>query len=484
MNSPNYFSQREHSEFHNCHTEESVKQDIAFLRLVYGDKLQLSETDVTKDFINNLKVISKDIYFFIDALEKGISPYNYIKEKYEFIRYRIPHAPNLFYLAWNGLIKNDSFRRLLLQTFSISKFSDTLCPQNIPSIGSTMTRYRSKLVLADDMAMNTDGTRRVSGRVLEDGSGLSMNEGIVWLPNGKALPMFPQAYVPMNQTHVIMIRHGKSVHESGGENPEFVGSGYWDTWDNNRRISGARSNYLKKEGNATAKELGKDFKIAVDVLDKAGHPIWLWSKDAPIQVYGSESENTEQTARCFLKEAGYTNMAFNAVFGLNSQKYGGLTFRYKNEIIEEAIKIYSWGKESSPEIRAKVAKMFKNRFYHYPEGETLIEADWRIAHSFVDLLNRNLGKRILIADHSGAVRVFEAIIRTLDFAEYSSIKESQDSILALCYQPGRNLRYDYLQKKEYPLRERSLQNCLSHTAVPCDNVKPHLLRRIGTDGSS
>jgi len=127
-----------------------------------------------------------------------------------------------------------------------------------------------------------------------------------------------------------------------------------------------------------------------------------------------------------------------------------------NEIIEEATKIYSGGKEPTPEIRAKVAKMFKNRFYHYPEGETLIEADWRIAHSFVDLLNRNLGKRILIANHSGAIRVFEAIIRTLDFAEYSSIKESQDSILALCYLPGRNLRYDYLQKKEYPLRERNL----------------------------
>ena len=454
MNSTTVLSHREHSEFHNCHTKESVSQDIAFLRLVYGDTLGLSETDVTEDFINNLKALSKEIYFFINGLEKGITPYNYIKEKYEFIRDRIPHSPHLFYLAWNGLIKNDSFRRLLLQTFSIIKFSDVLCPQNIPSIGSTRTRYRCKLVLADDMAVNADETRRFTGRVLEDGSGLSMKEGIVWLPNGKALPLFPQAYVPMNQTHVIMIRHGKSVHESGGNNPEFVGSGYWDTWDNNRRISGSRSNYLKEEGNATARELGRDFKIAVDVLDKAGYPMWLWSKDAPIQVYGSESENTEQTARSFLKAAGYTNMAFNALFGLNSQKYGGLTFRLKNEIIEGAAKIYSGGKEPSPEIRARAEKIFKNRFYHYPQGETLIEADWRIAHSFVELLNRNLGKRILIADHSGAIRVFEAIIRTLDFAEYSSLKESQDSILALCYQPGRNLRYDYLQKKEYPLRER------------------------------
>ena len=148
-------------------------------------------------------------------------------------------------------------------------------------------------------------------------------------------------------------------------------------------------------------------------------------------------------------------MSFNAIFGLNSQKYGALTFRYKNEIMEEAIKIYGNGKEETPEIKAKVAKMFKNRFYHYPEGETLIEADWRIAYSFVNLLNRNLGKRILLVDHSGAIRVFEAIIRTLDFAEYSTLKEAQDSILALCFQPGRNLRYDYLQKKEYPLRKRN-----------------------------
>ena len=331
---------REHSEFHNCHTEESVKQDIAFLRLVYGDNFKLNESDVTKDFINKLKVISKDIYFFIDTSEKYLSPQNYIKSKHEFIKYKIPNADqNLFYLAWNGLIKNDSFRRLLLQTFSISKFSDVLCPQNIAPIGSTLTRYRSKLILADDMVMNPDGSRRLTGRMLVDGSGLSMKEGIVWLPNDKAIPMFPQAYVPMNQTHVIMIRHGKSIHESGGENPEFVGSGLWDTWDKNRRISGSKSNFLKEEGIVTAKELGKDFKVAVDVLDKSGYPLWLWSKDAPIHVFGSESENTEQTARYFLHEAGYTNMSFNAIFGLNSQKYGALTFRYKNEIMEEALKI-------------------------------------------------------------------------------------------------------------------------------------------------
>jgi broad specificity phosphatase PhoE len=450
-------AQREHAEFHNCHTEKSVKNDIGFLKLVYGDKMKLSQDDVTIDFINNLKIISKDIYFFLKNFEIDLDPQNYIKSKYEFIKHQIPNGdPYLFYLAWNGLLKNDSFRRLLLQIFNISKFSDILCPQNIPSYGSSMTRYRTKIILADDMATTPDGKRRTIGRMLDDGSGLSMQESIVWLPNGKSIPMFPQAYVPLNQTQVILIRHGKSVHESGGDNPEFVGSGYWDTWNNNRRIPGILSNFLKEEGIVMAKELGKDFKVAVDILDKSGYPLWSWSKDTPIQVYGSESENTEQTARYFLQESGYTNMTFNAVFGINSQKYGALTFRNKKEITTEAIKIYSNGKEPTPEVENKVAKMFKNRFYHFPEGETLIEADWRIAYAFVDLLNKNLGKRILLADHSGAIRVFEAIIRTLDFAEYSTIKEAQDSIIALCFQPGRNLRYDYLQKKSYPLRKRSV----------------------------
>lgn len=447
--------QREHNEFHNCYTIDSVRNDIRFLELIYGEGLGFSCDDVTQDFVNRLKVISKEVYFFVKTLEFDSTPQNYIKSKYEFIKYRIPNGnPHLFYLAWNGLIKNDSFRRLLLQTFSLSKFNDVLCPQNIPVVGSSMTRYRTKLVLADDMAINPDGSRRTLGRILDDGSGLNMRESIVWLPNGKAVPLFPQAYVPLNQTHVVLIRHGKSVHESGGDNPEFVGSGLWDSWDNNRRISGSKSNYLKEDGIQTAKELGKDFKVAVDVLENAGCPLWSWSKDNPVLVFGSESENTEQTARYFLQEAGYSNIQFNSMFGLNSQKYGALTFMHKKDIVEKAARIYSNGAEPTDENRAKVSKLFKNRFYHYPEGETLIEADWRIAWSFVDLLNKNLGKRILLADHSGAIRVFEAVIRTLDFAEYSSIKEAQDSIIALCYQPGRNLRYDYLQKKEYPLRTR------------------------------
>ncbi len=448
-------AQRDHNEFHNCYTIESVKEDISFLRLIYGDKMKLSDSDVTQDFVNKLKIISKDVYFFLKTLEIDLTPQNYIKSKYEFIKYRIPNGdPHLFYLAWNGLIKNDSFRRLLLQTFSLGRFNDALCPQNIPVVGSSMTRYRTKLVLADDMALNPDGSRRMVGRSLDDGSGLNMRESIVWLPNGKAIPLFPQGYVPLNQTQVIMIRHGKSVHESGGDNPEFVGSGLWDSWDSNRRISGSMSNFLKEDGVATARELGKDFKVVVDVLDKAGCPLWSWAKDSPVPVFGSESENTEQTARNFLLEAGYSNILFNSMFGLNSQKYGALTFLKKKEIVEKAAHIYSKGAEPTDEHRAKVSKMFKNRFYHFPEGETLIEADWRIAFSFIDLLNKNLGKRIVLADHSGAIRVFEAVIRTLDFAEYSSIKEAQDSIIALCYQPGRNLRYDYLQKKEYPMRKR------------------------------
>jgi broad specificity phosphatase PhoE len=107
------------------------------------------------------------------------------------------------------------------------------------------------------------------------------------------------------------------------------------------------------------------------------------------------------------------------------------------------------------EDKKKAAKeLFKNRFYHFPEGETLIEADWRIAHSFIDLMRNHLGKRMVLCDHSGALRVFEAVIRTLDFAEYSSIKEGQESILAMVCQTGYNVRYDYLQKKGAMLRKK------------------------------
>lgn len=446
---------REHAEFYNCFTIQSIKNDIAFLKAVYQKDIGIDFSDINKGFVNRMKIIAKDIYFFIDGVETHITPQSYIKRKYEFIQNKIPNGDaNLFYLAWNGLIKNDSFKRLLLKKFSLKIFNDELCPQNIPAIGSSLTRYRTKFIIADDMATDSSNKRRTTGRVLDDGSGFKMKEGIVWLPNGKAIPLFPQAYVPLNKTQVILIRHGKSIHESGGDNPEFVGSGYWDSWKDNRRISGAIGNSLKPQGIETARELGKDFKVAVDILTEKGYPLWSWSKEIPIHVFGSESENTEQTALYFLKEAGYTNISFNAIYGINSQKYGALTHKFKKDIIGEMVKIY--GKslnldDAAMKVRAKA--MLKNRFYHYPEGETLIEADWRIAFSFVDMLNKNQGKRIMLADHSGAIRVFKAIIKTLDFADYSTLKESQDSILAFNYQPGRNLRYDWLQKTEFKLRK-------------------------------
>ncbi len=448
---------REHAEFHNCYTEQGVKNDVAFLKYIYGKEFRLKEDDVNREFINRLKRIGKEIYFFLLSLEQDITPQSYIKNKYEFISGNsLKGDKHLFFLAWNGLIKNDSFKRLLLQKFNLNKFSDILCPKHIPSAGSMRSRYRTKLVIAEgDMDVNNQGVKRTEGRSLDDGSGLTMKEGIVWLPNGKGIPLFPQAYVPVNQTHVVLIRHGKSIHESGGDNPEFVGSGYWDIWEKNRRMSGAVGNHLKPQGIETARELGRDFKVITDKLDKEGYPLWSWSKDRPVSVFGSESENTEQTARYFMQEAGYTNISFDAVYGLNSQKYGALTHRFKKDVIAKMTEIY--GSEvdgDEKEKKAYIKKMLKNRFYHYPEGETLIEADWRIAFSFIDLLRRNQGKRVLLADHSGALRVFEAVIRTLDFADYCTIKEGQESIMALCFQPGRNIRYDYLQNKKFMLRKK------------------------------
>ena len=450
--------QREHAEFHNSYRIQDVKNDVEFLQFIYGKKLGISLDDVTQDFVNRLKIIGRDIYFFLLSLVDDVSPQFYIKYKYEFIQSKIPNgSPHLFFLAWNGLIKNDSFRRLLLKTFSLSRFSDVIASKHIPSVGETFTRYRSKFVLAEeDMQINPGGKMRTIGRQLDDGSGLVMQEGIVWLPNGKGIPIFPQAYVPLNQTQVIVIRHGKSIHESGGENPEFVGSGYWDIWKNNRRISGAIGNNLKPEGIDTARELGKDFKVLVDILEQKGYPLWMFSKERPIQVFGSESENTEQTARYFLQEAGYTNIRFDAVYGLNSQKYGALTHKFKKDISQKMLEIYGKSMDGTDEEKKKAIKdILKNRFYHYPEGESLIEADWRIASSFVELVKSNLGNRVLLADHSGALRVIEAVIRTLDFADYSTIKEGQDSIMAMVYEPGKNIRYDYLQKKGFYLRKRN-----------------------------
>jgi broad specificity phosphatase PhoE len=448
---------REHAEFHNSYREENIKNDIKFLQGVYNERISISPEDVDVDFVNRLKVLGKNIYFFILALENDVTPHDYIKYKFEFLQNSVPNAdPHLFYLAWNGLIKNDSFKRLLHQKFSLAHISDILVPKNIPAFGARHTRYRTKLVLAiEDMQINPGGHMRTTGRVLDDGSGLLLNEGIVWLDNGKGIPIYPDAYVPLNQSQMITIRHGKSIHESGGDNPEFVGSGVWDTWNNNKRLSGSIGNKLKEKGVDTARELGRDFKVMADLLAKEGYPLWKTSSKNPVQVYGSESENTEETAECFLKEAGFSDIIFTPLYGLNSQKYGALTHKLKNDVYKKMLEVYGPSMEGTDDEKKKTAKeLFKNRFYHFPEGETLIEADWRIAHSFADLMRSNLGKRVVLCDHSGALRVFEAVIRTLDFAEYSSIKEGQDSIMAMVYQPGTNVRYDYIQKKGFPLRKR------------------------------
>ena len=160
-----------------------------------------------------------------------------------------------------------------------------------------------------------------------------------------------------------------------------------DGWEKNRRVSRSIGNSLGPDGIRTAQELGKDFQVAVRSLEDAGYQFWSYSKENPVPVFGSESENTEQTARYFLSGPGYTNMNFQAIWGLNSQQYGSLTHRFKKDIFGEMAKIYGadW-KGSAKEKAAKAKAMLKNRFFQYPEGETLIEADWRIGWSFIDLL--------------------------------------------------------------------------------------------------
>lgn len=447
---------REHAEFHNAYQMADIKNDIRFLKAIYGDRMSLSPQDVTDDFLRELKSLGKRLYFFILGLTDHVTPSSYIKHKFSFLKNNVPNGdPQLFYLAWNGLLGNDSFKRILQKKFSLRRFDDLVVPRTIPPFGARHTRYRTKLVLAVEDLKVTCGRHRNAGRVLDDGSGNLMREAIVWLPNGKGLPVYPGAYVPANQTQLIAIRHGKSVHESGGDNPEFVGSGCWDTWKDNRRIHGSIGNRLKPAGIDTARDLGGDFKVIVDLTTQSGYPLWQVGRGRRVPVYGSESENTEETARFFLEAAGITDVEFTPLYGLNSQKYGALTHEFKEAVTRRMLEVYGPAMSGTDDDKKKAAKaLFKNRFYHFPEGETLIEADWRIAHAFVDLLRNNLGRRIVLCDHSGALRVFEAVIRTLDFADYSTIKEGQDSIIAMAYQPGYNTRYDYLQKKGLPLRTR------------------------------
>ena len=445
---------REHAEFHNAYQKENIRNDIRFLKAIYADRMSLSPEDVDDDFLRELKSLGKRLYFFILGLTDHVTPSSYIKHKFNFLKGAVPGGDShIFYLVWNGLLRNDSFKRILQQKFSLKRFGDLIVPRNIPPFGARHTRYRTKLVLAVEDLKITGGKHRNAGRILDDGSGNLLQEAIAWLPNGKGMPVYPDAYVPANQTQLIAIRHGRSIHESGGDHPEFVGSGVWDTWKDNRRISGSIGNRLKPAGIETARELGRDFKVVVDLMARSSHPLWKVGDGRRVTAFGSESENTEETSRCFLEAAGITDVEFTPLYGLNSQKYGALTHKLKGDVVRQMLDVYGPSMSGTDEDKKNAAKaLFKNRFYHFPEGETLMEADWRIAHSFVDLLRNNLGRRVVLCDHSGALRVFEAVIRTLDFADYSTIKEGQDSIIAMAYQSGYNTRYDYLQKKGLPLR--------------------------------
>ena len=105
---------REHAEFHNAYQAEDIKNDIRFLKAVYGDRMSLSPEDVTDDFLRELKSLGKRLYFFILGLTDHVNPSSYIKHKFSFLKNNVPNGdPHLFYLAWNGLLGNDSFKRVL-----------------------------------------------------------------------------------------------------------------------------------------------------------------------------------------------------------------------------------------------------------------------------------------------------------------------------------------------------------------------------------
>jgi hypothetical protein len=107
---------REHAEFHNAYQAENIKNDIRFLKAIYGDRISLAPEDVTADFLSQLKSLGKNLYFFILGLTDHVTPSSYIKHKFNFLQNNVPNAdPHLFYLAWNGLLRNDSFKRLLHQ---------------------------------------------------------------------------------------------------------------------------------------------------------------------------------------------------------------------------------------------------------------------------------------------------------------------------------------------------------------------------------
>ena len=77
--------EREHAEFHNSYLKENIIDDIRFLQVIYKEKIDINPEMVNRDFINNLKVLGKKIYFFILGLENGLTPQDYIKYKFDFI---------------------------------------------------------------------------------------------------------------------------------------------------------------------------------------------------------------------------------------------------------------------------------------------------------------------------------------------------------------------------------------------------------------
>ncbi len=56
---------REHNEFYNCFTIETVTHDITFLNYLYDNKTGLNESSVDQDFIFELKSIAKESGFSV-----------------------------------------------------------------------------------------------------------------------------------------------------------------------------------------------------------------------------------------------------------------------------------------------------------------------------------------------------------------------------------------------------------------------------------
>ena len=107
----------------------------------------------------------------------------------------------------------------------------------------------------------------------------------------------------------------------------------------------------------------------VDRLEKEGYPLWKPSAANPVQIFGSESENTEETAKCFLEEAGFRDITFTPLYGLNSQKYGALTSKLKNDVYKKMLEVYGVSMSGTDDEKKKTAKeLFKNRFYHFRRG--------------------------------------------------------------------------------------------------------------------